>query len=81
MTGRDITAAIVIENLNLHGLIPDELYVNLTSIRKSRNKLLHGLQSITPYKAVKSVIQIHYSIDLLHRGTMFMGNFKYGDDP
>ena len=45
LMGRDITAAIICENLNLHGLISEDLYDGLSTIRKSRNKMMHDIES------------------------------------
>lgn len=84
LTGRDITAAIISENLNLHGVICDSLYEKISEARKARNKLMHELKPIDPvicyssFDAVKELIDIKYSINILHKGSFFMGDIDFG---
>jgi hypothetical protein len=83
LTGRDITASILTENLNLHGIISDVLYEDISQARKARNSLMHELSPVDPsicYKAflaVKELIKIKYGIDILHRGEFYKGNINF----
>ena len=84
LNGRDITAAIISENLNLHGVICGSLYEKISEARKARNKLMHELKAIDPavcysaFEAVKELINIQYSIKVSHNGSFFMGDIKFG---
>lgn len=55
LTGRDFKASIVIENLELLGIINNDLYDNLTRIRKSRNNWLHSLNKVSDRDASTAI--------------------------
>jgi hypothetical protein len=87
LTGRDITAAIICENLNLHGIISEDLYDGLSMIRKSRNKMMHELRAIDPkicyraYEVVKELIKIQHGVEISHGGSYFIGDTEIGKSP
>lgn len=86
LSGRDLTAAIISENLNLHGLINDSLYNDITDARRTRNKLMHELQVVEPricykaYDSIKQLISIKYMIYIIHRGSFYMGDIKFSNE-
>lgn len=84
LIGRDITASILSESLNLHGIIGTELYNNISESRKARNKLMHELKPIDPdvcyrsFASAKELIKLLHGIDITHTGSFFMGNISFG---
>lgn len=80
---KELKASVVIESLNLHKLIDDTLYDQITKIRKARNNLYHNLDIPKPevcyiaFEVVKQLIKINYDIKLFHNGTLFMGSIKH----
>lgn len=85
LTGRDITAAIICENLNLHGIISEDLYDGLSMIRKARNKMMHELRAIDPkicyraYEVIKQLIKIQHGVEISHGGSDFIGDIQFGN--
>lgn len=84
LTGRDITASILSENLSLHGIISEELYNKISEARKARNKLMHELKPIDPticynaFGSAKELIKIFHSVEITHKGSFFMGDISFG---
>lgn len=66
LEGRDFTASIVCENLELLEIIPHSLYGSLETIRSKRNNWLHSLQNIEGDHAVDA---LRVSTELLHLAT------------
>lgn len=86
LSGKDLTAAIISENLNLHGLINDSLYNDISDARRTRNKLMHELQVVEPricykaYDAIKQLVSKQYSIDIIHGGSFYFGDIKFSNE-
>lgn len=51
LTGRDFTASIIQETLNLAGQLPNDNYVDIYQIRKVRNDWIHKLRPVSSDKA------------------------------
>lgn len=83
LCGRDFTTAIISENLNLLGIIDDDLYEEIGEVRKTRNKLLHELRGIEPkvcyqaFDACKKLISIKFNIEIHHRGGWYFGDITF----
>lgn len=65
LTGRDFTASIVSEALELAGEIPTELFSKIDEMRKVRNKRLHQLSAVTDTEASSSIRTTEEFIGLL----------------
>ena len=84
LTGRDITASIMSENLNLHGIIDEQLYSAVSEARKSRNKFMHELKPIDPgvcyraFNTAKELIRIYHTVEITHKGAFYMGDINFG---
>lgn len=83
LTGRDLTASVIVECLSLHGIIEETLYKKITETRKTRNSFMHELKDSVPsvlntaYSAFEELLYINYSIRLKHRTLIFMGDVKF----
>jgi hypothetical protein len=71
LTGRDFTASIIQETLNLSDILSTDEYTEISKIRKARNDWVHGLKSTSSEEAAdalrlcRSMIEKTYGIDLL----------------
>lgn len=80
--GKDYTAAIISENLALHGIIKIDLLDKINETRKARNEFMHRLSSVSPkvlnraYSAIEELVKIKYKITLYHRDFYFTGDIK-----
>jgi hypothetical protein len=54
LAGRDFTASVVIEVLELLNIISINVYKDLDEVRKKRNKWLHSLGEVSDYDSVKA---------------------------
>lgn len=62
LTGRDYTASIKTEMLNLFGYLTKEDYEILNDLRKKRNKFIHEIKKISSDKAIRSLnLAVNYS--------------------
>ena len=74
LIGRDYTASIVTENLELLKIIDQEIYAELNSARQVRNGWMHSLKGVgnreasqaltTAYKMIKMVYEIDVQVSL-----------------
>jgi len=55
LKGRDFTASIISETLELAGHIPTDLFKEIDAIRKARNDRLHNLGDTTDHEASQAV--------------------------
>jgi hypothetical protein len=55
LRGRDFTASIILENLELAGRIPIKLFKEIDGVRKARNGRLHKLKAVTDREAVSAI--------------------------
>jgi hypothetical protein len=55
LAGRDFTASVVQETLNLAGVLPDDLYGEIDTTRKARNSWIHALQVASPTQSSQAL--------------------------
>lgn len=56
LRGRDFTASVILEILELAGELPHELFSKVDSIRKARNDWLHSLGDVSDSAAAMAVL-------------------------
>lgn len=55
LEGRDFTASIVSEILELSDLIPHDLFCRLNAVRKARNNWMHSLKDVSMMDAIRAI--------------------------
>jgi hypothetical protein len=55
LSGRDFTASVISEVLELNGLITHELFLGIDKVRRARNAWLHSLGDVSDREASSAI--------------------------
>lgn len=87
LTGKDVSASLISEFLNLNCIISSSLYEKITIARRCRNKFMHEMKYVSPdilktaYEAIEELISIKYGYELMHRSLHFLGDIYKNGTP